>query len=364
MRLMAGFGGVDSAAPSYAMWELSRKVRNSRELTGLFERGVSGLTKAVRSSADPGVLAFSRDLDEFLAEFGSRGPNEWDIISETWETNPDIALAAIDRMRLAPDSGSPMANNSARETERKQLEAEILGILAGDEATAGQFKAACSSAQAYVPGRERSKTNIIRVIEETRLAIWEIGRRAVARGEIAKPSDICFLFEDELRNLVDGKLAGITAIIDERKRHYDWLYSLEPPFIINGQPSVNTSWPKRADAVHTRVDSGAVLQGVPGCPGTATGRARVVLTPADPTVLEPGDILVAPMTDPAWTPLFVPAAGVVVDVGAALSHAIIVSRELGIPCAVSVTGASKRIPNGALIEVNGDTGTVTILELP
>ena len=70
------------------------------------------------------------------------------------------------------------------------------------------------------------------------------------------------------------------------------------------------------------------------------------------------------MTDPSWTPLFVPADAVVVNVGAPLSHAIIVSRELGIPCVVSVNEATERIPNGALIEVNGDTGVVTVLELP
>ena len=73
-------------------------------------------------------------------------------------------------------------------------------------------------------------------------------------------------------------------------------------------------------------------------------------------------MLVAPLTDPSWTPLFVPAAGVVVDVGAALSHAIIVSRELGIPCVVSATDATKRIPDGALVRVDGDTGVVTILD--
>ena len=90
------------------------------------------------------------------------------------------------------------------------------------------------------------------------------------------------------------------------------------------------------------------------------GRARVILD-SDPTALEPGDAL-APLTDPSWTPLFVPAAGVVVDVGAALSHAIIVSRELGIPCVVSATDATKRIPDGALVRVDGDTGVVTILD--
>jgi pyruvate,water dikinase len=90
----------------------------------------------------------------------------------------------------------------------------------------------------------------------------------------------------------------------------------------------------------------------------------VVLDLTDPTALEPGDILVAPMTDPSWTPLFVPAAAVVVDTGAALSHAMIVSRELGIPCVPSALHATRRIPDGALIEVDGTSGTVTVIELP
>jgi rifampicin phosphotransferase len=106
--------------------------------------------------------------------------------------------------------------------------------------------------------------------------------------------------------------------------------------------------------------SGEVLAGVPGSPGTATGVARVVLDPADPFALGPGEVLVAPLTDPAWTPLFVPAAAVVVDVGAPVSHAVIVSRELGIPCVVSVHDATRRIPDGATVTVDGAAGTVTI----
>ncbi|HTK61002.1 MAG TPA: PEP-utilizing enzyme, partial [Pseudonocardia sp.] len=108
---------------------------------------------------------------------------------------------------------------------------------------------------------------------------------------------------------------------------------------------------------------GDVLQGIPGCPGKARGRARVVLDSHDPTALEPGDVLIAPITDPSWTPLFVPAAGVIVDVGAPLSHAIIVSRELGIPCVVSVTDATRKIPGGAIVTVDGSLGTVTIESL-
>jgi pyruvate,water dikinase len=86
-----------------------------------------------------------------------------------------------------------------------------------------------------------------------------------------------------------------------------------------------------------------------------------VLDTANPDILEPGDILIAPITDPSWTPLFLAAAGVVVDVGAVMSHSVIVARDLGIPCVVSVTDATRTIPDGVMIEIDGDTGTVTIL---
>ncbi|MCB0956930.1 MAG: hypothetical protein KDB12_12305, partial [Ilumatobacter sp.] len=193
---------------------------------------------------------------------------------------------------------------------------------------------------------------------------WEIGRRAVARGELDEPRDVCLLFTDELQALVEGRLADARGLVQARKTHLAWLESLEPPFLFDSAPPPNTTWPKRGEHRAPTAAVGDSLSGLPGCPGVARGRARVVLDPSDPTALEPGDVLIAPMTDPAWTPLFVPAAAVVVNVGAPLSHAIIVSRELGIPCVVSVNEATERIPDGALVEVNGDLGTVTVVELP
>ena len=128
-------------------------------------------------------------------------------------------------------------------------------------------------------------------------------------------------------------------------------------------PPIET-WVRRANVVSTTVTVGQKLTGIAGCPGVARGRARIVLDPSDPRDIGPGDVLVAPITDPSWTPLFVPVEAVVVDVGAMLSHAVIVSRELGIPSVVSITNATRMIPDGSLIEVDGSKGTVTILELP
>ncbi|MEM9134238.1 MAG: PEP-utilizing enzyme [Actinomycetota bacterium] len=371
MRLFAGLGGVDSAAPSYAMWDLSRAVRQSSALNALFEEagpgsvGLTGRLREAASSGDGAVTAFLGGVDRFLGEFGSRGPNEWDIHAHTWETNPDLVMAAIDRMRLADDGQSPKSENASREAERQALSAQLIEGLAAspevDDETLGQFQAALASAKVFVPGRERSKTTIIRVVHEVRMAAWELGRRAVEAGELDDARDYCMLFIDEVERHLAGDLSDLRALVADRQAHHDWLRTLEPPFIINGSVPPNTEWPTKDAVGRPAAESGETLVGNPGCPGVYRGRARVVLDPADPAGLEPGDVLVAPMTDPAWTPLFVPAGAVVVDVGAALSHAIIVSRELGIPCVVSATGASGRIPDGAEIEVNGDTGVVTVL---
>ena len=362
MRILAGLGGVDSAAPSFAMWDLSRTVRNDPTLVALFDEGADGLHARLVADGGGATEAFLAGLDEFLAEYGSRGPNEWDIAAATWETTPDLALTLIDRMRLQDDADDPLATHREREAEREALTAEIAALVEGDAEANGQFLAGVASAGSFVPGRERSKTNIIRVIHEARLAIWEIGRRRMETGLVADPADICMLFEHELEQLIEGRLDDPAGLIDQRKAHYDHLLELEPPFIINGEAPPQDQWARRGDHVAARAEDGEVLQGMPGCPGTYRGRARVVLDPGNPGALQPGDVLVAPHTDPAWTPLFVPAGAVVVNVGAALSHAIIVSRELGIPCVVSATGATDRIPDGALVEVDGDTGKVTVLE--
>ncbi len=365
MRLLAGVGGVDSAAPSYAMWELSRAVKASSTLTKLFDAADdSGIHARLRASDDTDAQAFVQQLDDFLGEYGSRGANEWDIRAATWETTPDLALVLIAAMRAADEDGSPITENASRAAEREQLSAQILDALAADPEAQGQFQAALASSATFMAGRERSKTNIIRVIGEIRMAIWEIGRRAVERGELDEANDVCLLFIDELEQLVAGSLTDVRSIAAARTAHLAFLAEREPPFIFSDAPPPNTEWPLKGASAAPTLAVGETISGIPGCAGIVTGRAVVVGHPSDPGDLGPGDILIAPMTDPAWTPLFVPAAGVVVNVGAPLSHAIIVSRELGIPCIVSANDATDRIPNGALVEVNGNTGVVTMLELP
>ncbi|MEY4339728.1 MAG: hypothetical protein RLZ14_1578, partial [Actinomycetota bacterium] len=337
MPIIAGVGEVDSAEPSHAMWALSR--------------------------LDPDSHEFGEGFERFLYEYGSRGPNEWEVRSPTWETRPTLALAAIDRMRQAPDSADPALKNADRAAEREAASATLLAMVEGDPSTHGQLSAAIASSRAWLPGRERTKTNNIRAIHEMRVVMREIGRRMVALGAFDEIEDFGFVRKAEMLHLFADPTA-LTDVVRERRAHYQQLEQLEPPFVFVGRTDGPESWTRRDAVSADRLAVGDVLAGLPGCPGQAEGIARVVLDSSDPFALEPGDILVAPITDPSWTPLFVPAAAVVVDVGAPLSHAIIVSRELGIPCVISATGATRRIPDGARIRVDGSTGAVTILEVP
>lgn len=362
LKIIGAVGGVDSAAPSYAMWDLSRRVAGSTALTAAFDAGVSGLLARLGELDDPAGAAFLAELDDFMFRFGSRGPNEWDIHAHVWETRPALVLAALDRMRHAADDDSPERRHAERERERDAIVARLAEALADDPEAQGQFLAGVASAARFVPGRERSKTSIIKVIHECRMAIWEVGRRLVAAGGCDEPADICLLFVDEIERATADPVWA-RATITERQAHYDHLRTLEPPFIFNGEcPPVDTWGLKGANEVAV-LGTGGTVQGVPGSSGRYRGTARIVLDPGDPMALDPGDVLVAPHTDPAWTPLFVTAGAVVVDVGAALSHAIIVSRELGLPCVVSAKDATRIIPDGATIEVDGNTGVVTVLEL-
>jgi phosphohistidine swiveling domain-containing protein len=360
MTLVAGLGDVDSAAPSMAMWELGRLVAGSEALTREFEAGVQGLLDRLRADGSKDARSFLDGFDALLARFGSRGPNEWELRSHTWGTKPELALSAIDRMRLSPDAAAPAGHQSERAAEAEAAADEIRALLAGNDEVAGQFEAGLKAARLFLAGRERSKTNCIRIVQEMRLPLREVGRRLVDAGALDNVEQVFMFTDDELDQvLVDP--ASWTAIAREREEQYLSLFELEPPFVIVGDPPPLSTWPRRDAATVATATPGMVLTGIAGCPGVARGRARVILDPSDPTALEPGDILVAPLTDPAWTPLFVPAAAVVVDVGAQITHAVIVSRELGIPCVVSVTGATKAIPDGAEIEVDGTAGTVTIL---
>ena len=315
LTLIAGLGDVDSAAPSWAMWDLSRMVCASAELTAAFDAGVAGLLDRIRGLDERGDAAATAWLgawDRFQAQFESRGPNEWELRSPTWGTEPALPLAAIDRMRFAADADSPQVRSDVRVAAREQATAAVREALAANPEALGQFDAGLRAAALFNAGRERSKTNCVRVLHEARLAALELGRRLTDAGVLHEPRHVFMFVDDELDDLVDAVLGRTVwakpdpaALAAEREAFYLGLFDVEPPFVTQGDPPPPSEWPRRSSAASPAA-AGTTLAGIPGSPGVATGRARVVHDPGDPRGLQPGDVLVAPITDPAWTPLFVP----------------------------------------------------------
>jgi pyruvate,water dikinase len=201
-----------------------------------------------------------------------------------------------------------------------------------------------------------------------RMATRELGERAFTRGDLSSPEDVCMLFVDELVYYADGGLAKIKEIADERRAHFRWLTALEPPLVVNGQPSSPAEWRHRPDPAGGQASEplgpGDALLGTAGCAGIGRGQARILADPASPQALGPGDVLVVPTFEPGWLPLLVGAAAIVADGAGPLSHATVLARELGVPCVVSASSATTLIPEGALVEVDGLAGVISVIEVP
>ena len=366
VKVMTAVGNIESADAGVVMWGLSRAVKNSAGLMAEFDAGVAGILDRLATSDDPDAASFLQAWSDMIAVHGHRGPNEWDLGAHSWTTMPSMPLGMLERMRHQVDSKSPAEAHARGVAERERLTPELLAMVEGDPEAHGGLQAGIASAALFFGMREMGKNACIRLIHEAKLALMELGRRNVESGLFDDAQQVFMLLDDE----VDGFLAdpnSMVATIRERETSFGVLATLEPPYIIKLEEGVApiSEWPSRdADTGATLAGVGDVLQGAMGSPGVVTGTARVVLDPSDPGAIGPGDIMIAPTTDPSWVPLFLAAEGVVVNVGAVASHAAIMCRELGLPCAVSVIDATKRVPDGATIEIDGSTGAVTIVAIP
>ncbi len=359
LDVSAGLGGVDSAGASVELWPLSRMVKDSVHLTGLFDAASRrDLWAGLCADGQADTVAFVAAMKVFLERWGFRGPSEFELRSQTWGTNPDIVLAALGSMRHAGDDDAPLAGATRQAEKREQALAFMAGALADNPDAAGQFDGFRHISEMYLRARERSRMTVGLLLHEQRLAALELGRRAADRGHAAAAELIFMLTRDELCRYVEGD-ASVFAAAPEREASYLALFDRVPPFVVVGEAPPVSEWALRSapqTANVLLVDE--VATGLGASAGVVGGVVRIVTDPTDIGALAQGEILVAPVTDPAWTALFLAAAGVICEVGAPASHAAIVSRELGIPCVVSVADACARLADGMTVEIDGAAGTV------
>jgi phosphohistidine swiveling domain-containing protein len=242
--------------------------------------------------------------------------------------------------------------------ERQAAEAAAVAKLASSPRRLRAFRRVLADAQHLVPIRDEQTRELTLPWPVLRRAVLRIGEALTVHRVIAHPEDAFWLTRAEaLAGLAGAPLAQVD--VTARRALHQEQARLVPPLLV-GRPSavLKSMWASFQKLIGAAPSERALVSGTPASPGRASGPVRVVRGPQDFDTLEPGEILVAPLTAPAWTPLFIRAAAVVTDVGSAASHASIIAREYGIPAVVGCGDATARLRTGMRVMVDGTTGNV------
>ncbi|MFC7741295.1 PEP/pyruvate-binding domain-containing protein [Nocardiopsis composta] len=298
-------------------------------------------------------------LDAFLDAYGHRTAAEIDIGVPRWRDDPAPVFGSIaNYLRLDDPDQAP-----DRRFERAAAAAEAK--LAELGARAVRARPVRGRLAVFLMRRSRSLTGMREYAKfawlipyaEMRRQLMRAGEDLAAAGVLETAEDIMFLELGEARAAARDRADRRDLVAQRRRTHLRELRRRSVPgLLLSDGTDVEATEPPPA-----ATEGG--FTGMPAAPGRAEGRARVVVDPVGAHV-EPGEILVAPTTDPGWTPLFMTAAGLVSDTGSPIAHGPTVAREYGIPAVICIRDATTRIRTGDLLRIDGTAGTVQVVEEP
>ena len=355
-RLFAAQGGIADTQAGLDLWRLAALLHSNGEMENLVLSNGSWKELPSKFQRTEHGRKFISAWNRFMAEHGHHCRGEIELFNPRWSERPDYILDLLRGYLRSIDRTDPLANQERLAREREQLTAECRRRLRNPIKRA-IFNWAIRNSRKVAVDRENWKNEFIRHVAAFRRVLLELGERLQRKGILRDRDDIFFLEIAELEPVTAGAADfDIAERMAERRAEYERNTQLTPPPVVVGRYDPERHQPLEIDA------TAKVLKGIAVSPGIVTGKARVILHADDHEHVEAGEILVAPFTDPAWTPYFLPAAGVVMDLGGVLSHGAIIAREYGLPAVVNVGPASKIIQTGQTIRVDGDRGTVTILD--
>jgi phosphohistidine swiveling domain-containing protein len=333
------------------LWRVAAAIKSDDESLAVLT-GHSPTVLAQRFTARDLPAAAQTGVAGFLARYGHRAVGEIDVGMPRWRDDPTHILGVLaNYLRLedperAPDRQfSKAAAEADAQIERLVAEARSRGRL-----RAVAVRAALRRARLFAGLRELPKFQIVLALAEIRRQLVEVGAVLAEQKRLARAEDIFFLDFAEAHRALDG--ADMQDLVAQRQGAY--YLELERRHI----PRMLLSDGTEPETLLTGVGTAAgALSGSPASAGTVTAPARVILDPVG-AHLEPGEILVAPSTDPGWTPLFLTAGGLVMEMGGPNSHGAVVAREYGIPAVVGVADATSLLRTGQEVTVDGGAGTV------
>ncbi len=355
-RLLAAQGGLADTEAGLDLWRLAALAHEDRQTeAALLSDGGWDAVRPKLAALGPG-RRFLAAWDRFMISHGQHSHSELEFYSPRWAETPDYVLGLLRGYLRSMARANPLEKHRQLAEQREHLTEQCRRKLR-NPIKRWIFNWSLRQAQEWAYLRENSKSEASRLFAGFRRILLELGERLQKKGMLAEREDIFFLEVTEVEPVVQGRADfDVKQRIAQRRAEYEWNKAQTPPPVVVGRydPQKHTA---------PQIDANAkVLQGIAVSPGVATGKARVITRPGNGQHVEPGEILVAPITNPAWTPYLLPAAGVVMDMGGVLSHGAIIAREYGLPAVVNVGPASRTIRTGQTIRVDGDRGTVAILD--
>ncbi len=372
--LLKGLPDVVSSLPVVKLWELSRRIREDAALTALF---TSKPSQEILIALDKNVevAPFKRALDDYLEHWGFRCSGELMLTMPSFQERP-AALLGILQSYVGSDAESPFDVMRRQDAERTAETQKVFKALAGKKLSwfvplltqAHVVGLVLRWTQRSITFRERARLKQALLYSRCRRIVLAMGEKLVERGSFERRGDVFFLTTQELDALVSGNSMfpyHVKELVARRRSEHAELSAMSPPDTLVLAAGEYLDKPKDARP-HSEPASQTVepaeMAGVGACGGKVTGRASILKDMSESSLLEAGDILVTRQTDPGWGPLFFLIRGLVLERGGMLSHGAIIAREFGIPSVVGVKDATRRIPQGGTVSVDGDRGLVRLAD--
>jgi phosphohistidine swiveling domain-containing protein len=341
-----------------ALWEIAQTLRQHQaareELTTLSPTALAAAYQAGHLTPET-----RRQVSAFLARYGRRGLAEFDLGRPRWNEDPTPIFAILQTYlspneHVAPDQvvaqGEARAHHALTLLE-SGIRRAPLGWL---KVHLVRFLA--HRVRALLGLREYPKFFLVRVMGAIREVLLAAGSELCAQGMLSQPDDLVFLSLDELCAFAHdpGNAVWHERITQRRQAYEREMRRRQVPRLLLSDGRVFYA------GMSTEEESETTLWGSPVSPGVAEGRVRIVFDPRQAD-LQPGEIMVCPGTDPSWTPLFLSAAGLIMEVGGMMTHGAVVAREYGLPAVVGVDRATQRLHNGQRVRLDGTTGRIDLL---
>lgn len=359
--LLCGSKDIISTQPIHRSISLAANIHSSPDLKALFlDHDEGEIRKLLSEDKRPSFISLKKEIDRYISDFGERCIGELKLETISYTQDPKKFIKLLKSYVETEITGKTRSGCTEQQT-REKAEQELEHTLRYKPLSKIKLKRTLQKARDLVSARENLRYERTRAFGIVRELFSHIGKCFYSEKILSDARDIFYLTKDEIFAYIEGRsvVQDLSTLVNVRKKEFEGYQNQQAPserFATYGMVYSNNDFYSTDKSDKISSD----LKGIGCSPGRVRGKVNVVMNPHEISSLH-GDILVTSSTDPGWVTLFPSAAAIIVERGSLLSHSAIVSREMGIPCIVSVSGLLRSLKTGDEIEMDGGSGEIKII---